>query len=93
MSKHTRAPWVRVRINGHWHIAGYDGRLEVATVTALMDKEQSEANAKLIEATPEMLEACEFAEKYLGPNDPSDGAKCWEAHQKLVAAIKKAKGE
>ena len=47
--------------------------------------------ARLQAVNRELLEACKYAAKYLGPNDPSNGSNCWLAHAKLEAAIAYAK--
>jgi hypothetical protein len=97
--KHTPGPW-RV---GSW----YDGRLPIV-VADLADrsiiaeltgaKRAHEANAHLIAAAPDLLEALEGAQKALRkalPFLPADSESifCGEWLDEINAAIAKAKGE
>lgn len=57
------------------------------------DRETAEANARLIAAAPELLEACHKCEQLmLNRGDPFRGDD-WQLMQDIRAAIAKAKGE
>ena len=80
MSKHTPGPWV---YDGCWQdIVSCDGRI---IAFASLDGEQSEYDARLIAAAPDLLEALEEA------LDNVDDPNFWAAT--ACAAIAKAKGE
>ena len=94
-TKHTPGPWTKCFLNGHWHIARKDGRVEIAKVAAYKNREQSTANARLIAAAPELLEACHNALAWLGekpePNDDRPHSNSVRALiDQLEAAIAKA---
>ena len=67
MSKHTPGPWI-VGSTGE-NIWGNDNRSKIATIPRdspyIVILEEREANAYLISAAPELLEACKEAETYL----------------------------
>lgn len=55
--------------------------------------EETEANARLIAAAPELLEACELALKYLRAQGHSEEFIAqWTPTKALLAAISKARG-
>ena len=100
-AKHTPGPW-EARKGAGWYVArprygeatlavGMDGVTLVTSPseTPWNDDVESEANARLIAAAPELLEACEeFVRK----------CECGEAlssrsYAQMIAAIAKAKGE
>lgn len=60
----------------------------IATMCIHGPEDENESNARLIAAAPELLEACKMAVEELGPN--SSGDRCWDAFEKLLAAIAKA---
>ena len=86
MNEPTPKPWVASKpcsgefYEDEWYVdrAGQD----VASVAIV----NGEANARLIIAAPEMLEACEFALRNFGPMPV-------RARARLEAAIAKAKGD
>jgi hypothetical protein len=89
MSKHTPGPW---EIEGHYHfgykwISGPE-HSQLAQVVWCMEYEDRspscEANAHLIAAAPDLLEALEIALDFAGD--------AWWA-EKAEAAIEKARGE
>jgi len=109
-TKHTAGPWhygeafqilkgdtpceFRGIGNGAVHI-GY------ASITGAVPDPEAEANARLIAAAPELLEACEAALEYLNRNRPKgnirDNFTALNEHENgvvkpLRAAIAKAKG-
>ena len=53
MSKHTKGPW---EVRADW-IVGFNGTLHIATIPRAFDGDYSEANALLIAAAPDLLEA------------------------------------
>lgn len=67
----------------------------ICTCYAQWEQEQNKANARLIAAAPEMLEALEACKKELEhwAYERYSDVECWPAYQKVVAVIKKAKGE
>jgi len=56
---HTPKPWSKVFLNGHWHIVGVYGRIEIAKVSAYKNRERSKVNSDLIVAAPDLLDALE----------------------------------
>ena len=94
MSKHTPGPWVvygTARDDGYTDFYGIDGSDSSAVV--LWDKHggiREIADARLISAAPELLDALEMALEYLESwEDLSAGEHCRVAR----AAIAKATGE
>jgi hypothetical protein len=88
MSKHTPGPWV---YDGCWQdIVSCDGKI---IAFASLDGEQSEYDARLIAAAPELLEALE--ELSLLMDDVRNGEYTPDhlTTQPARAAIAKAKGE
>lgn len=74
---------------GEWISSGYrvdvdiaDGLSGICEMSDWMPEEQMEANAKLIAAAPELLEACIEALRFVDVEEP--------AYDKLRSAIKKA---
>ena len=84
MSKHTPGPW-KVEHNTAWNrdvdIRGCDGR-QIAFACSL-----NEADAKLIAAAPDLLEACKFIMDRI-----ENVAITSKMQIKLRAAIRKAEG-
>lgn len=62
MSEHTPGPWGIDRSIGVWIMAG---SLHVATIPRAADGDWSPANARLIAAAPDMLEALKMARKWM----------------------------
>jgi len=85
MSKHTEGPWeARQSVRGYWFIEHQQGG-EAYTLTKL---DCSEADSRLIAASPELLAAAEAA---LGELEGYESAK--QTVEKLYDAIRKATGE
>ncbi len=90
MTQHTPGPWKlnpAMDFSGTWDAwLGKDG-VTIAHIQSHKSKELTTANARLIAAAPELLEAlkglCE-------PADPATDSRRWEAAK---AAIAKAEGE
>lgn len=91
-AKHTPGPWNVLPPKSDIHHGGYVGVPdddyaygvnEVAYVTPQSSSGTHEANARLIAAAPEMLEALEGVAKNINPDD-------W--FERVHAAIAKAKG-
>ena len=114
MSEHTKGPWHFERIGANWrnaHEKGMAVRITAPEVSGAAEWdigvlyykglwETAEANARLIAAAPEMLEALEDLSGWTyGHNnyDCADGAPCTcgynDALEKAKAALRKAKGE
>lgn len=87
-TNHTQGPWFVTAAAGHWTIRG-EGR----DIAYLPHRENVVANAHLIEAAPDLLEACSKAVEYLKDCDPDDAPVGGEVVKELWAAIRKAKGE
>ena len=95
MSKHTPGPWIMTRRGEHYHdIHGrrWEELARVVTKTdgAIKDSAEGMANAKLIAAAPELLEALKHLEGFLSN-------KGYSEHDPLVRgmarqAIAKAEG-
>jgi hypothetical protein len=88
--KHTKGPWyVSPEIKTGIYADTEDGTVYVCDMPEFVDWETRLANAKLIAAAPEMLEALEYiiAEKRL------QGHEVWIEDRCLDEIIKKAKGE
>ena len=97
-NKHTPGPWkifkgtrndvllTRVERKDRFHGIVNEANLPLAEIIL----GSTDANARLIAAAPEMLEALEIAVKFFTDNYPK-GELSWM--EKLEAAIRKAKGE
>lgn len=86
-TKHTKGPWVAHRGIDYCQVSAPDGL--VHTVSHADD--ESEANARLIAAAPELLAACYHAETVMMIVMPrSDIAEYRETRRELTAAIRKA---
>jgi len=95
MSKHTPRPWVRVADS----IKSRTADCVVVRLPAQTDRvgdespeqiERWDADARLIAAAPDMLEALEKVVSFI---DAGQGTWTLEEQQKARAAIAKAKGE
>lgn len=88
-TKHTPGPWRRSHesIDPEWDIVIAQHGVIVANVNACG---QREANARLIAAAPELLEALEVCADALNPENCYDIPK---AADKARAAIAKARGQ
>lgn len=109
MSEHTQGPWEHhailsnsendkgFRVMAH---DGRDGRMWIADVSPVINNERGEtseegkANARLIAAAPELLEALVAAVNYLSrlPPFPDRGVDVEAVRLLGVAAIAKAEG-
>jgi len=99
--KHTKGPWVTEEIYSqiairHQYMGGGHTVAYVGT-PGRMGGEEKRANARLIAAAPELLDACDAALGVLAEPGIMDIDK-WKVWQKrtvaqLHAVIKKAKGE
>lgn len=98
MSKHTPGPWVhRIRLDEGGNIGTKDGYAicDMAYHYSSLDRGELDANARLIAAAPELLEALQAIAKFI-PNTSSEeggAAKYSEnvrAADKVRAAIAKA---
>ena len=87
---YTKGPWA-VDFEQGWTIGIRDG-IRVASISDRNsnDTKTNQANADLIAAAPEMLEALELCLKRL---PISQGSECSEVYIKTLEAITKARGE
>lgn len=91
MSKHTPGPWHTQHVHPYTHIKSDKNPMIAVVRSVLTDSRQEfEANAHLIAAAPEMLEALEMM---LGILTVAGIAADTEAVQHLRSVIAKAKGE
>lgn len=97
-SKHTPAPWIISENNNKEKVvlqelrttpSGRDVQEKVCTIENQLDWKERNANAKLIAAAPELLEACELVAKTIANPNGSDS----DFEDVLFSAIAKAKGE
>ena len=101
MSKHTPGPWVVVGSRTKYVEARLVGSLmqEVAACGPTLADEgygqQQEANARLIAAAPDLLEALQDIAEYWNQdqNEAAMADACWHAIHTARAAIAKATGE
>jgi hypothetical protein len=105
-TKHTKGPWGLLDLATHdsivvWQTKNPKRNLHIATCLdyASANKAASEAeferclaNAHLIAAAPEMLEALESAVAFFDAHKKTDGID-YDVANELRAAIKKARGE
>ena len=95
MTKHTPGPWKCSQHLGHfsWSVhmdAGDRGRgSTIVDGVGGIDREQRLANARLIAAAPDLLEALEAALRKIEWILPVE----WDVMRQINAAIAKAKGE
>src|SRR5690554_4275769 len=96
MSKHTPGPWFINResedvIEGKLSIESVNAETKLSYFIAQVDECKSqEANARLISAAPELLEALEaITDLY----DTDEGCRSLQEYQAARAAIAKATGE
>jgi hypothetical protein len=86
---HTPAPWIACNVGDY---GDYDGRCRVILgddlriAVTLGDHDEGEANARLIAASPDLLEALEWA-----VNSQPEDADLWVTDAR--AAIAKARGQ
>lgn len=100
MSKHTKGPWIAEFTvpeegwNG-FYILTKDERLYIADAAGYQDMPERAANARLIAAAPDLLEAAEAALNLLETKSAywllPPTSDCWR--NQLRAAIAKARGE
>ena len=93
-TKHTPGPWVR----DCWDILGNDGKDGTGHVCEISRPNsgdefywregEADANARLIAAAPDMLEALKYAYNYLGGFGLEGEPGC----KRIIAVINKAEG-
>ena len=101
--KHTAGPWVLGESSDGRHFRAVNARehSELATVVWVMEDDdmegaqspECEANARLIAAAPDLLEALEMCTKAMASVLPDFNPYDQAAYDKARAAIAKAKGE
>jgi hypothetical protein len=91
--EHTPAPWATTRYSNDFGVYPENEQRRGQDVALVRgDDSEAEANARLIAAAPDLLEACQWAMGFL------TGVKCDNEEQrrglfdKLSAAIAKAEG-
>ena len=95
-SKHSKGPWHRSGANT---IHSKADRVIVCYVGTADEEvrefngERFEADAALIAAAPDLLEACEQALLWLGDGNPASNYPGDVVRGRMRAAIKKARGE
>ena len=92
MNEHTPGTWTVERLgNGFFTIIVRDGNDRYEGATIASEVCNGEANARLIAAAPELLEACQFALKYLEyvfkeTGDAIPGDNCFMLRQAIAKA-------
>lgn len=98
MSKHTPGPWDygwEIQPNG-CPTVGHKGLMVCMVAHSAKDPEQKEtalANANLIAAAPDLLEALEYALSMWGDYLPPGNSNAMKAIKQSRAAIAKARGD
>ena len=90
MSKHTPGPWNFRRNDYYWEFGNEEVQLGDVCASQCTDPGKEEANARLIAAAPDLLEACRVASALL-KGAPRSLGYYFDARQ-LDAAIQKAVG-
>jgi hypothetical protein len=93
---HSPAPWVaHISDDGAFTVQVDDNTIIASRAAWGHRAGESRANAQLITAAPDLLEACEAARDFLDEIEWSEGGGNWyqEAVQKLDAALLKAYGQ
>lgn len=90
MSKHTEGPWQLIDASRGWVITANDGLYDIALVRDI-GNEDNQANANVLVAAPDLLEACEALASIQYIEQAAAGP-LKEALLKAIAAIKKARG-
>lgn len=68
MSKHTKGPWQLIDASRGWVITANDGLYDIALVRDI-GNEDNQANANVLVAAPDLLEALVYARRFLRPID------------------------
>lgn len=91
-TQHTPGPWKIVPgVRGYEHsIMGTDGDAACDVPETSHPTTTAEANARLIAASPDLLEVARFAVHYIESNTPGNQTTDLEAVAKIRAAIAKA---
>lgn len=91
-STHTPGPWRTYQGDGRWIVATTSSWAYAATgLIPQLDAETEEANARLIAAAPDLLEACKQVIVY---GADADDAILWtDVIRNIKAAIHKAEGD
>lgn len=88
MSEHTKGPWKQRGEDSVCVIDANDNA--IAFTDTFLPKKECIANAKLIAAAPELLEALKKIAGWATDNNPPDEAKDCETFRNALAAIAKA---
>lgn len=87
-TKHTPGPWtIEIPSNGCDRYIIHGKSFEEICATCLDTEHEMQANARLIAAAPELLEACKMALSCMAPEDNDATART------LRSAIAKAEGK
>jgi len=92
MSKHTKGPW---SVQGDTYVTVNSLIITHCKQAGNTTLEEAQANARLIAAAPELLEALELCLEAIQPyyDSDDDGSMEAAASNAALAAINKAKGE
>ena len=85
--KHTKGPWWKSTSN---EILKMPEQIKISNRIDGSTREESEANARLIVAAPEMIEVCIELFEYLNPNNKHDLTHDQIYRSKLCAIIEHA---
>ena len=87
-NKHTPGPW---HVINEWNVSGPE--YEVANGSIMVrDDDESAANARIIAAAPDLLEALEMALNFIA-NTESEMGETLQSGDAARAAIAKARGQ
>lgn len=95
--KHTKGPWIwSYDKNENIYISpetGGDALIKIEGRLNAVDNSRNKANAHLIAASPELLEACKLAIEALRGTDPEETGRYFDREERaLQDAINKAEG-
>jgi hypothetical protein len=88
-TNHTPAPWQYLIADRGYIITNEDSSYDIAVVRNVAQRFDNEANARVMAASPDLLEAAMVIERAIKNNEPFTR----QEHEKLKAAIAKATGE
>ena len=96
--KHTQGPWGvtehpnKRAFEGNLIVCPDDKDMVVCTIWTCDDEKETKANARLIAAAPELLEACKAVWSAIIDGDEHEHT-AEQAHNLLIKAIAKAEGK
>jgi len=90
---HTPGPWKAMKTEHGWHVGPQpDGVCSIWDNTDSATHATQEANARLLAAAPDLLEACEAIADAMSDAQPGGLARIRRALKQVADTIAKAKG-